>query len=106
MLGRRMRVPVNSFAVHPEAKAVRFADDNVNDIKGHVEQHQQKMAEQFNRRHRVCKPRFRVGDWVRIRAPRRRHKTGAAFTKPHCLVKMVAPFTVLIDNGTRWHMSN
>ncbi len=105
MLGRQMRVPVNSFAVHPKTKAVRFADDNVNDIKGHVEQHQQKMAEQFNRRHRVCKPRFRVGDWVRIRAPRRRHKTDAAFTEPHRIVKMVAPFTVLIDNGTRWHMS-
>jgi hypothetical protein len=69
-----------------------------------VEQHQFNMAAQFNRRHRACKPRFRVGDWVRVRV-KKHNKTDAAFSEPHRIVKMVAPFTVLIDNGSRWHMS-
>jgi hypothetical protein len=30
---------------------------------------------------------------------------GRRVSEPHRIVKMVAPFTVLIDSGSRWHMS-
>jgi hypothetical protein len=79
-------------------------DAGLDDIQARVEQHQFNMAAQFDRRHRACKPRFRVGDWVRVRV-KKHNKTDAAFSEPHQIVKMVAPFTVLIDNGSRWHMS-
>jgi transposase InsO family protein len=61
MIGRQLRVPANSFKVaeqpHSE-KRVRFAED----VSTTVSHHQQKMAEQFNRRHRACKLRFAVND--------------------------------------------
>jgi hypothetical protein len=41
---------------------------------------------------------------VRVRV-KKHNKTDAAFSEPHRIVKMVAPITVLIDNGSRWHMS-
>jgi hypothetical protein len=76
MSGRQMRVPSNSFAMarHTTGR-VRFADEGgdvnvdagLDDIQARVEQHQFNMAAQFDRRHRACKPRFRVGDWVRVR---------------------------------------
>jgi transposase InsO family protein len=112
MSGRQMRVPSNSFAMarHMTGR-VRFADQGgdvdvdagLDEIQAHVEQHQFNMAAQFNRQHRACKPRFRVEDWVRVRV-KKYNKTDAAFSEPHQIVKMVAPFTVLIDNGNRWHM--
>ena len=37
--------------------------------------------------------------------PKKRHKTEAAFSEPHKIVKFVAPFTVLLDNNARWHLS-
>ena len=63
------------------------------------------MAAQFNRRHRACKPRFKVDDWMRVRVPNRRSKSEAVFSEPHRIVKLVAAYTVLLDNGARWHMS-
>jgi hypothetical protein len=65
-------VPSNSFAMtrHTTGR-VRFADEGdvngdagLDEIQARVEQHQSNMAAQFDRRHRACKPRFRVGDWV------------------------------------------
>ncbi len=70
-----------------------------------MEQHQETMAAQFNARHRVSAPKINVGDWVRVRVPNKRHKTDASFGEPHAVESFVAPFTVLLDNGGRWHVS-
>jgi hypothetical protein len=59
------------------------------------------MAAQFNRRHRVCQPKFKVGDWVRVHVPKGKSKTAAAFSEPHKVLKFVAPFTIMLDNNKR-----
>lgn len=113
MLGRQLRVPVNSLGTRllleekREKKKVQFAEDATMDVvRNKVQRHQHKMADQFDARHRVSKqPKVQVGDWVRIRLPNRRHKTDAVFSEPHKVIEFVAPFTVRLDNHARWHMS-
>jgi hypothetical protein len=103
MFGRQLRVPINSFAVlQSPPNRVHFDEQS---ISAHVDRYQQKMATQFNRRHRVCNPKLQVGDWVRVRVPNRRHKTSAAFSEPHRIIRFVAPFTVILDNNAKWHLS-
>ena len=121
MFGRQIRVPVNAFA--SIRSKVQFngnggaldngvldsgggsRDNSGTQVETRVMQFQQKMAQQFNRRHRVVTPKFSVDDWVRVRMANRRHKTDASFSEPHRIVKFVAPFTVLLSNNTKWHMS-
>ncbi len=108
MLGRQIRVPANSLIsrLQPEEKRqVQFADqDTIHAIQGNVRLQQDKMTAQFNRRHRACQPKVKVGDWVRVSVPKKK-KTSASFSVPHKIAKFVAPFTVLLDNNARWHLS-
>jgi hypothetical protein len=109
MLGRQIRVPANSLISHflSGKKTVKFADDKdaLQAVKDNVERQQEVMAKQFNRRHRACHPKVKVGDWVRVHIPKGRTKTAAAFSEPHKVLKFVAPFTVMLDNNKRWHLS-
>ena len=65
MVERQLRVPSNSLAAACRpTKAVTFADSVV---QQRVEQKQHKMAASFNKCNRVCKPKFGVDDWIRVR---------------------------------------
>lgn len=103
MLGRQLRVPSNSFATEfRPAKTVTFDTRLVTE---HVEREQEKMATAFNKRRRVAKPKFGVGDWVRVRLQVRHNKTDPIYSEPHRVVQFVAPFTVRLDDGRKWHCS-
>ena len=103
MVGRQIRVPSNSFAtVCRPIKTVTFADSVV---QQRVEPNQHKMATSFNKRNRVPKPKFGVGDWVRVRVQVRNKKTDPIYSESHQVMSFVAPFTVLLDNGKKWHCS-
>ena len=94
MFGRKIRVPVNAFV--STRSRVQFndnggaldngvvlgsgggsRDNGGNQVETRVMQFQQRMAQQFNRRHLVATPKFSVGDWVHVRILNRRHKTDA-----------------------------
>ena len=92
MVGRQLRVPTNSYAAACRpTKTVTFADSAV---QQRVEQKQHKMAASFNKRNRVSKPKFGVGDWVGVRVQVRKNKTDPVFSEPHQVMSFVAPFTV------------
>jgi hypothetical protein len=103
MLGRQLRVPANSFSdlVCPH-RNVSFEPDAVRD---HVEQVQHKMAAAYDKSHRASKRRFDVGDWVRVRVQVRNRKSDPIYSEPHQIIRRVSPFTVMLDNGKRWHFS-
>ena len=99
MVGRQLRLPSNSFAAACRStKIVTFADSVV---QQRVKQKQHKMAASFNKRNRVCKPKFGAGDWVCVRVQVRKNRTDPVYSEPHQVMSFVAPFTVLLDNGKK-----
>jgi DNA-directed RNA polymerase beta subunit len=91
---------ISRFQPEEQRKKVTIAE-----VKDTVNLHQEKMAAQFSKQHRVCRPKVEVGDWVRVHAPKKRHKTDVIFSEPLKVVKFVAPFTVFLDNNARLHLS-
>ena len=64
---------------------------------------QDKMARNFNARHRAVPYSFKSGDYVRIRLPTRSHKLSPTYSEPRQVLK-ASGHTVWLSNGQRWNV--
>jgi hypothetical protein len=55
-------------------------------VSEHVEQVQQKIAVDYDKRHKACKLRFGVGDYVKVRVQVRNRKSDPIYLEPHRIV--------------------
>ena len=63
---------------------------------------QDKMAQNYNARHRAVPHPFKSGDFVRIRLPTKSHKLSPTFSEPRQVLK-TSRHTVWLSNGQRWN---
>ena len=53
----------------------------------------------------MCKPKVNIGQLVRVRLQVRHKKTNPIYSEPHRVDSFVALFTVMLENGKKWHCS-
>ncbi|XP_029838267.2 uncharacterized protein LOC115322083 [Ixodes scapularis] len=74
-------------------------------LRHRVQQRQQYTKEYTDRRRAAKSPRFRVGDWVRVKKPGKVAKGESAFGPPLRIMKRVGRWTFRLGDGRVWNAS-
>lgn len=79
--------------------------EELQSLRHRVQQRQQYTKEYTDRRRAAKTPRFRVGDWVRVKKPGKVAKGESAFGRPLRIMKRIGRWIFRLGDGRVWNAS-
>lgn len=102
--GRKPRTRLNILGLS-SAQFLQNPIEELQRLRHRVQQRQQYTKEYTDRRRAAKTPRFRVGDWVRVKKPGKVAKGESAFGPPLRIMKRVGRWTFRLGDGRVWNAS-
>ena len=97
MINRNLRLGLN--VLQPRKPST----DNMKAKASEIAARQEKAKAYTDQRRRARQPQFRVGDWVRVARPMRKHKLATALSSPKQIKKLIGSNAFLLSDNTRWN---